>query len=1163
MIPQYEDFAEALGSSYRLERCLGEGGMATVHLAQDLKHRRRVAVKVVRPELATGLGTERFQREIEIAAALNHPHILAVHDSGEAAGVLYYVMPYVEGQSLRARLLRDRQLPLEDALHITREVADALDYAHQRGVIHRDIKPENILLQAGHAVVADFGIARVISAVAEGKKGTRSTALTRPGEQIGTPDYMSPEQALGEPELDGRCDQYALACVLYEMLAGQPPFTGTTAESVLLRHLTVEAPRITDLAPAVPKPVAAALARALAKAPADRFSGMAAFIAALAAPEAPVGAPPPAQLTSFIGRERETAAVQELLHGTRLLTLTGVGGSGKTRLALEVASRLAARYPEGVAWVELAPLANPELVPHHVADALGVRRDGIRAAGDALLEALRDWEALLVLDNCEHLVEACARLVESLLRGCPRLRIMATSREALGIGGERAWPVPALSLPGAGTPVTRAVAAESEAVRLFVERTQAVRPSFELLDGNAAAVARICQRLDGLPLAIELAAARARVLDPQQIATRLEDLFGLLSSSSRTTPQRHRTLRSTIEWSHDLLTEPEQVLFRRLAVFAGGFTLDAAEAVAAGGAIAAADVLDLLSGLVDKSLVLLETEAIEARYRMLETMRQFARERLEQAGEAAELSRRHAQFFLARAETAESLLPQHAEGGLERLAEDIGNLRAAADWFEQDPKAVEETLRLAAALHWFWFGLGHYREARRRIETALERSTARTRARGRALSSLATYLALQGEQAAIGPVAEESVAILREMAGASVDLVVALVALGQSCLLAGDLERAAGVMAEARTVAHVVQPRYWITYELYWQSRVAQARGDLAAAQAALDEGVALALADGFNAPIAHLATLRGRLALAAGDSDGAPGWFAVALPPLKRMKNHWSTIILVEDVARIAAQRGDAERAARMLGAVANLREEAGAAPLPLEREAIDRVAGSVRDELGPAAFVAAFQAGQALSLSQALDLATAVVGEPAPAVRPAGVPSLAVNSLGPLEIAVDGARLPATAWRSPKARELLLFLLCHPVGRTRAQLGMALWPDASPAQIKNDLHITLHQLRATLGRPDWIVFEEERYRINPRFDVEFDGLQFEAEVRAAGAAGAALAKTRDTVPLARALERYKGDFLEGAGAGAGDWHLEPRERWRRLYFEGRVALGEPPRPG
>src|SRR5207249_2270489 len=548
---------------------------------------------------------------------------------------------------------------------------------------------------------------------------------------------------------------------------------------------------------------------------------------------------PPAQLTSFIGRERETAAVQELLQSTRLLTLTGAGGSGKTRLALEVASRLGAggRYPDGIAWVELAPLANPELVPHHVADALGVRRDGIRAAGDALLEALRDWEALLVLDNCEHLVDACARLAEALLRGCPRLRILATSREALGIGGERAWLVPALTLPEDGKPVTRAVAAESEAVRLFVERSQAVRPSLELIDANVAAMVKICRRLDGLPLAIELAAARARVLDPQQIAARLDDVFGLLTSGSRTALPHHRTLRGAIEWSHTLLTEPERILFRRLAVFAGGFTIDAAEAVAAGGALAAADVLDLLSGLVEKSLVLLETEALEARYRMLETIRQFARERLEEVGEAAELGRRHAQFFLARAEAAEPFLANQSEGWQERLAEDVGNVRAAADWFEGDRDAVEENVRFAAALHWFWFGLGHYREARRRLEAALARSGgARTRARGRALSSLATYLVLQGERAELRPVAEESVAILRETAGPSVDLVCALVALGQSRLLGGDLVGAAGVLAEALDVARAVQPRYWITYALYWQGCVAQASGDLAAARAAFDE---------------------------------------------------------------------------------------------------------------------------------------------------------------------------------------------------------------------------------------------------------------------------------------------------------------------------------------
>jgi non-specific serine/threonine protein kinase len=1128
MIPHDDGLAEALSTRYRLERPLGRGGMATVHLALDLKHHRKVAVKVLESDYGSALGATRFLREIKIAAALNHPNILAVHDSGEAAGVLYYVTPYVEGKSLRDRLIRETRLPLEEALQITREVADALGYAHRQGVIHRDIKPENILIQSGHAVVADFGIARAISA----GEGTRPVALTHPGAPIGTPQYMSPEQISGEQELDGRCDQYALACVLFEMLAGQPPFTGPTIESVMMRHLTAPAPRITDLQPDVSKPIAAALARALAKTPADRFSDMAAFVDALSAPETPVGAPPPAQLTSFIGRERETAAVQALLQTTRLLTLTGAGGSGKTRLALEVASRVGAQFPDGVSWVELAPLANPELVPHHVADALGVRRDGIRAAGDALLEALRDWDALLVLDNCEHLVEACARLADSLLRGSPRLRIMTTSRAALGVGGERTWLVPALTLPEAG--------------RLFVERSQAVRPSFELTDTNAVAITQICKRLDGLPLAIELAAARARVLDPQQIAARLDDVFALLSGGSRTGLPHHRTLRSTIEWSHTLLSEQEQILFRRLAVFAGGFTLDAVEALAEG------DVLDLLSGLVEKSLVVLETEALEARYRMLETIRQFAQERLVEAGEAAELGRRHAQFFLARAEAVELFFATQTEGAQERLAEDLGNFRAAADWFEQQDEP-EGALRLAAALHWFWFALGHYREARRRLETALGRTVGmRTRPRGRALTSLTTFLVLQGERVEVRPVAEEAVAILRQTAPSSGDLLCALVSLGQSRFLAGDLEAAADILAEALALSRVIQPQFWITYALYWQGLVAQARGDLALARAAFDEGVAQGLEEGFSQPIGHLGTMRGRLALAEGDADGARRWFAVALPALRQMKNHWSTIMVVEDLAQIAAARGDAEPAARLLGAAANLREEAGARELPAEREVLDRIGQSARAKLGEPGFDEAFQRGRVLGVIEALDVAETMVGEPAGrrvVGQTGGLAVLRVNALGPLEISVDGERLAPAAWNE-KPRELLLYLLCHPAGRTRDQIGFALWRDASPAQLKNDFHVALHHLRRTLGRPEWIVFEEERYRINPRLAVEFDARQFETELRAARAI---VTKTGDTASLTQALARYRGDFLEGTAAG--DWSREHRERWRRLYDEASAA--------
>jgi serine/threonine-protein kinase len=275
----------ALADRYRIERELGQGGMATVYLAEDLKHRRRVAIKVLLPDLAAVIGPERFLREIETTANLRHPHILPLYDSGEAAGFLYYVMPYVEGESLRDRLDREKQLPLEDALRIAREVADALSYAHGRGIVHRDVKPENILLEAGHAVVADFGIAKAVSAAG-------GQAITQTGMAVGTPQYMSPEQAAGEKDLDGRSDLYALACVLYEMLAGQPPFTGPTVESVVHQHLAAEPRAITTIRPAVPAPVAAALQRALAKSPADRFNPVAQFSDAISALPAVAATPP-------------------------------------------------------------------------------------------------------------------------------------------------------------------------------------------------------------------------------------------------------------------------------------------------------------------------------------------------------------------------------------------------------------------------------------------------------------------------------------------------------------------------------------------------------------------------------------------------------------------------------------------------------------------------------------------------------------------------------------------------------------------------------------------------------------------------------------------------------------------------------------------------------
>jgi predicted ATPase len=310
----------------------------------------------------------------------------------------------------------------------------------------------------------------------------------------------------------------------------------------------------------------------------------------------------PLQLTSFVGREREVADIERLLSGSRLLTLTGAGGSGKTRLALAVANDLVESFEDGVWWVELASLSDPDLVAQAVAQVLGVREAQERPLTRTLSDHLGYKKVLLVLDNCEHLVGSCAALAEALLRACSELRILATSREALGVAGESAWLVPSLDLPEQQPPIEELTG--YEAIHLFVERARAAVSTFELTEHNAGAVVRLCRRLDGIPLAIELAAARVRVLSVEQISSRLEDSFGLLTSGSRTALPRQRTLRATIDWSHELLGEKEKVFFHRLSVFAGGFTLEAAEAVCAGEGIERVEVLDLISRLVDKSLVL-------------------------------------------------------------------------------------------------------------------------------------------------------------------------------------------------------------------------------------------------------------------------------------------------------------------------------------------------------------------------------------------------------------------------------------------------------------------------------------------------------------------------------------------------------------------------------
>src|SRR5215212_1423649 len=442
----------------------------------------------------------------------------------------------------------------------------------------------------------------------------------------------------------------------------------------------------------------------------------------------------PFQLTSLVGRRREIAKVEDMITEARLLTLTGPGGSGKTRLALAVAAEVVAEvedYEDGAWLVELGSLSDPELVLQAVASVLGARE----APGSPLLETLSDHlrsrSMLLVLDNCEHLVGACASLTEALLRSCPNLSILATSREALGVTGETLFAVPPLSLPDPRRLPAPEGLTRYESTGLFVERARAVKQDFALAEGNAMAVAQVCYRLDGIPLAIELAAARIRVLSVGQISSRLDDSFRLLTGGGRSALDHHRTLRTAMDWSHELLSEEEKALFGRLSVFAGGFVLEAAEAVCAGDGLEGGEVLDLLASLVDKSLVLFEERARETRYRLLETVRQYAAEQLEESGAETEVRRRQADFFVGLAERAAPELKGHEQvAWLGCLETEHDNLRTAMR-FLLDRGHTEAVSRLAWALWFFLRAHGHQGEWYRYTGEALEEGEPPPRRRGR------------------------------------------------------------------------------------------------------------------------------------------------------------------------------------------------------------------------------------------------------------------------------------------------------------------------------------------------------------------------------------------------------------------------------------------------
>jgi non-specific serine/threonine protein kinase len=696
-----------------------------------------------------------------------------------------------------------------------------------------------------------------------------------------------------------------------------------------------------------------------------------------------------------VGREKELAEVRRLLEDARLLTLTGAGGCGKTRLALAVAGEVVEEFEDGAWMVDLAPLADPALVAQAVASTLGVREQQGRSLTATLSDYLSSKKVLLVLDNCEHLIEACAELAETLLHSCPELRVLATSREALGILGEVAWPVPSLSLPDLRRLPDMGRLPRYESARLFLERAAAVKPDFALTEQNAPAVAQICYRLDGIPLAIELAAARAKVLSVEQIAERLEDSFGLLSAGGRTAMPRHRTLHATMDWSHELLPEEERALFRRLSVFSGGFTLDAADSVCAGEDLDRDEVLGLLSHLVDKSLVIMREESGEARYRLLETVRQYGWEKLSESSEEGQLRERHARYYLALAEEAEpELKGERQVAWLERLERERNNLRAAMEWILGWGE-LEEAARLGWALWLFWGIRAHFAEGRRSMERALSAKGSAAMpasARAKALYVEGMMENYQGDHRSAEVLLEESLRLFRELDD-KLGTAYALSNAGFAALGQGQHQLAITLTEEAVELFLEVGEKWGAAIELGFLAVAWRDQGDHEKAKRLAERGLALSREVGERQTITAALYTLATLAQAEHDHERARELFEEGLKLSAELGNEADVAHCLEGLASIAGAEGTIVRAARLWGAEEALLErfEAAVYTYVPNRSILRSRVAAARSQLDEEAFEAAWAEGRTMNPKQvidyALDRSTTLEETAAPEPYPAGL--------------------------------------------------------------------------------------------------------------------------------------------------------------------------------
>ncbi|MFZ0704410.1 MAG: protein kinase [Candidatus Korobacteraceae bacterium] len=1008
---------------YEILEQIGSGGMGEVYRARDTRLGREVAIKTVSllNSHSQAEALSRFELEARSASALNHPNIVTIYELGCVEDKHFIAMELVRGETVR-QLLVSGPIPFRKAIGIAAQVADALARAHEIGVVHRDLKPENLMVSVdGTAKVLDFGLAKLQS-VDHPSKADASTSISKDGAVMGTLGYMSPEQANGV-KLDFRSDQFSFGSVLYEMVTGVPAFQKKTAAETAAAILRDEPERIASRMCQAPAPFIWIVERCLAKDPQQRYASTRDLARDLAAVRARIADAPvyhsgprasnlPVPRTAFIGREQEAAALRQLLDrdDVRLVTLTGPGGIGKTRLALQVAGEIGQQFPFGVGFVSLSVVAEPGLIASAIAQTVGVREIGNQSAQENLKDYLGglNQPMLLLLDNFEHLVSA-APVISEMLSVARQLKIVVTSQSPLHVYGEHEFPVPPLALPHPKSLPALDVLSRLPAIALFVERARAVKRDFVLSSENAPTVAAICARLDGLPLAIELAAARIKLLSPSAMLARLESCLNLLTGGARDLPTRQQTLRGTVDWSYSLLNPAEQTLFRRLSVFLGGCTLEAVEAVCNTAGDLGLDVLDGMASIVDKSLAQqVEEAAGETRFVMLSAIREYALERLAASDDAAATRRSHAAYYLVLAEEGALEAAAHPEW-LDRFEVEHDNFRAALEYLTKTGDA-DWGLRLGTALFHFWETREYLTEGRGRITglLAIEGAVAHPKLRSRLLFCAAVLAGEQGDYNSAHQLFEESletclelndnrgvavalnalavnardrgelptatllfercVAIWRDE-GDPADVARALSNLANVITLQGEPARAFALYDECLAMFRQVGDVAGIAWTLNYQGDVARESNDLIAARSFYEQSLAgFSLSrDGWGIASA-LSDLAG-LSWDQGDNDEARRLYLESIQMFQNLGHKRGIARVLECLAANAAAQSNAVQSLHFAGAAAALRDRLGTPLTPAEQHKLEKVLEFARRTLGNTAGLTAWMEGWALPVEQAIE--------------------------------------------------------------------------------------------------------------------------------------------------------------------------------------------------